>query len=49
MEFQVKNHGAELYSVIIDNVEYIWNKPEIWAKSSPAVFSIYWDDKRYEI
>lgn len=38
MEFQVKNHGAELYSVIIDNVEYIWNKPEIWAKSSPVLF-----------
>lgn len=34
----VKTRGAELFSVQIDNVEYMWNKNEIWAKSSPILF-----------
>lgn len=49
MEFQVKNHGAELYSVIIDNVECVYGTNLKYGRNHRRIVSIYWDDKRYEI
>ena len=37
-QITVKEKGAELVSATIDNEEFIWNKQEIWAKSSPILF-----------
>lgn len=36
----IKKIGAELISYIFNNKEYIWNKKEFWAKSSPILFPI---------
>lgn len=38
IELKVKTKGAELFSIKVDNIEYMWNKKEIWAKSSPILF-----------
>ncbi|WP_156285758.1 aldose epimerase family protein [Oceanivirga salmonicida] len=38
IELKVRNKGAELFSILVDNEEFMWNKNIIWAKSSPILF-----------
>lgn len=38
LEIVVKSKGAELVSVKYKNEEFMWNKEEVWAKSSPLLF-----------
>ncbi|WP_067142646.1 aldose epimerase family protein [Oceanivirga salmonicida] len=50
VEIKVKNKGAELFSVVVDGEEFIWNKKEIWSKSSPILFPFVGDliDAKYK-
>lgn len=54
----VNRLGAEIKSIIVDEVEYMWNKNEIWAKTSPILFPFIgilkdnkyiYDNKEYKI
>ncbi len=38
IELKVRNKGAELFSILVDNQEFMWNKKIIWAGSSPILF-----------
>lgn len=38
IELKTRTKGAELFSIKVDNIEFMWNKKEIWAKSSPILF-----------
>lgn len=38
IKLKARTKGAELFSIEVDNIEYMWNKKEIWAKSSPILF-----------
>lgn len=38
MKVTVLKKGAELKSIVIDGMEYMWNETEIWAKTSPILF-----------
>lgn len=38
IELSVRDKGAELFSIKVNGLEYMWNKKEIWAKSSPILF-----------
>ncbi len=38
IEMKIKTKGAELFSILVDNEEFMWNRDIIWAKSSPILF-----------